>query len=307
VTAAVEPRKSRRPGKQTGPGPVRRYRWGVWALSAPAVLAMVALLGYPLIVQLITSLKSVNSTGDHGWVGLKNYGSVLTDGSFWHSVLVTAQFAAICLVLEFVLGLALALAVNRVLVGGGPMRVLILIPTMITPAVAAINFRLIMNANTGILNWFTSLVGLPEVNWVADPATAMWALAAVDIWRSTPFVILVLSAGLLSMSVDVLEAAQLDGASAWRTLVLIKMPMLTPLILVVVLFRIIDLFRTFDLPFILTQGGPAELTNVASLQIYADMFSGYFTSYAATEGIIFTAITLVFGLMLVRSLRADQS
>jgi multiple sugar transport system permease protein len=270
--------------------------------SLPAILFLGVFMVYPLVDQVRVSLRSVSNDNDGGFVGIDNYVSVLQDSNFWNSVLITLQFALSCLILELALGLGLALAISRIVRGGGVLRTLVLIPTMITPAVAAINFRLIANYSTGILNWLLSLVGIPPVDWVGDPRTAMAALVAADVWRNTPFVMLVLSAGLLSLPQDVTEAAELDGATWWRLLVFIKLPLLAPLILIVVLFRIIDLLRTFDLPFVLTQGGPGQLTEVVSLRIYSDMFSGFFTSYAATEAIVFTALTLVLSLALVRFL-----
>jgi multiple sugar transport system permease protein len=270
--------------------------------SLPAILFLGIFMVYPLADQVWVSLRSISNDNDGGFVGIDNYISVVQDTNFWNSVLITLQFAISCLVIELALGLLLALAISRIVRGGGAVRTLVLIPTMITPAVAAINFRLIANYSTGILNWLLSLVGLPAVDWVGNPRTAMAALVAADVWRNTPFVMLVLGAGLLSIPQDVTEAAELDGAAWWRLLLFIKLPLLAPLILIVVLFRIIDLFRTFDLPFVLTQGGPGQLTEVVSLRIYSDMFSGFFTSYAATEAIIFTALTLILSLALIRFL-----
>jgi multiple sugar transport system permease protein len=274
--------------------------------ALPAVLFLGVFMVYPLVDQVSVSLRSISNDNDGGFVGVDNYVSVLQDANFWNSVLVTLQFALSCLVIQLMLGLGLALAISRIVLGGGALRTLVLIPTMITPAVAAINFRLIANYSTGILNWLLSLVGLPAIDWVGDPRTAMAALVVADVWRNTPFVMLVLSAGLMSIPQDVTEAAELDGASWWSHLILIKLPLIAPLILIVVLFRIIDLFRTFDFPFVLTQGGPGQITEVVSLRIYSDMFSGFFTSYAATEAIVFTALTLAISLVLIRFLGAAR-
>jgi multiple sugar transport system permease protein len=272
----------------------------------PAAVLLAIVVVYPLINDVRLSLQHISPGVDEPFVGLRNYKAVFADGAFWHSVWVTLRYTVISLVVEFVLGLGLALLMTKIVRGGGALRTLILIPTMLTPSVAAINFRNLLNYDFGLVNYFIGLFGGTPRPWLADSGFSLAALVATDVWRSTPFFVLVLSAGLLSLSPEVMEASELDGASGWRKLISVQIPMLIPLILVTVLFRVIDLFRTFDTVFTLTSGGPGNATNVTSMQIYTDMYVGQYTSYAATEAVVFLLLTLVISVLVVRLMRAQR-
>ncbi len=184
---------------------------------------------------------------------------------------------------------------------------MILIPTMLTPAVAAINFRNLLNYDSGLINYFVTLFGGHPQAWLASSGYSFAALVLTDVWRSTPFFVLVLSAGLVALSPEVIEAAELDGAGGWSKLRYIQIPMLVPLILVTVLFRVIDLFRTFDTVYTLTNGGPGNATNVVAMQIYNDADVGQYTSYAATEAAVFMLLTLLVSFSLIRVMRSQRT
>ena len=273
----------------------------------PAFCLLVVLIGWPVLNGVLLSLQRITPTAAPGWIGFANYQSVLSDGVFWKTVQVTLLFSVISLVVEFCLGLALALMLARVVRGAGLIRTLILIPVMLTPAVAAINFRVMLNFDYGLINYLLERLGLHAHAWVSEQGIGpMAALVMTDVWRSTPFFVLVLSSGLLALPQDMIEAADIDGASTWRRLVYVKMPLLFPLLLVTILFRIIDLFRTFDIVYVLTQGGPGTTTTVTSLQIYNDLTVGNFTSYASTEAVVFMVLTLVVSVFLIRILRRQD-
>ncbi len=195
----------------------------------------------------------------------------------------------------------------RVVRGSGVLRTLLLIPTMLTPAVAAINFRVMLNYDYGLINYLISQLGLPPQAWVSQPGIApLAALVLTDVWRSTPFFMLVLSSGLLALPHETLEAADVDGVGSWRKLFYVKIPLLLPLLLVTILFRVIDLLRTFDIVYVLTQGGPGTSTTVTSLLIYNDMAIGNFISYASTEAVIMMLLTATVSVVLIRVLRAQD-
>jgi ABC-type sugar transport system permease subunit len=304
------------PSVKTGPRARRAGRFAALrhpqrraalAFAAPAALLLAALVVWPLIDGIRLSLHRISPTATGEWAGLANYKAVFADAAFWHSVVVTLEFAVLALVIEFLLGFGLALLMSKIVRGGGVLRTLVLIPTMLTPAVAALNFRTMLNYDFGVINYVIEQFGVAARPWVSDPSTALLALVATDVWRSTPFFVLVLTAGLLALSPEMLEAADLDGANAWKKLIYVKVPMLLPLILVTVLFRVIDLFRTFDIVYVLTQGGPGDTTDVASLRIYNDMYIGNFTSYAATEATVFMVLTLIVaGLLVPHPPRTDD-
>jgi multiple sugar transport system permease protein len=287
-------------------GKPRQERKAAIAFALPAVLFLVVLLLYPLLDDVRLSLVRISGPLEEGFVGLRNYSAVFSDADFWHSVWVTLKYTVVSLAVELVLGFGLALLMVRIVRGGGLLRTLILVPTMLTPAVAALNFRTLLNFDFGLVNYFASKVGISPKAWIADSTTAFIALVATDVWRSTPFFVLVLSAGLLALSPEILEASELDGANGWRKLIHIQIPMLVPLILVTVLFRVIDLFRTFDTVYVLTNGGPGAATEVASLRIYTDMYIGQYTSYAATEATVFMFLTLIASGLVVRILRLQR-
>ncbi len=284
-----------------------RRRRTALLFGLPAFVLLGILIGWPVLDGFLISLQRITPTAAPGWIGIANYKAVLTDGVFWDTVRVTLIFSVICLVIEFSIGLALALMLARVVRGAGVIRTLILIPVMLTPAVAAINFRVMLNYDYGLINYLLEHVGFKSHAWVSEGGIGpMLALIMTDVWRSTPFFVLVLSSGLLALPQDAIEAADIDGASTWRRLTLVKMPLLFPLVLVTILFRIIDLFRTFDIVYVLTQGGPGTATTVTSLQVYNDLTVGNFTSYASTEAMVFLVLTLVVSVFLIRILRRQD-
>lgn len=297
---AIGPPVRQRPRVQTG------ERRAAVLLALPAAVLLLGLLAYPLVDDLRLSVAHISPGVNEAFVGLRNYRAVFTDRGFWTTVVITLKYALTCLVIELVIGFALAVLMAKIVRGGGLLRTLILIPTMLTPAVSAINFRNLLNYDLGLVNYLTGLVGIAPRAWLASPATAFAALVGTDVWRSTPFFVLVLSAGLLALSPEMMEASELDGATGWQKFVHIQIPMLVPLILVTVLFRVIDLFRTFDTVFTLTNGGPGNSTNVTSMQIYNDLYVGQYTSYAATEAVVFMLLTLTVSGLVVRALRSQR-
>lgn len=294
--------RARRRGRPGGITPDRR---SAILFALPALVMLLVFIAYPLVDDVRLSLAHVSPISNEGFVGLQNYAAVLTDGVFWRSVGITARFAALSLVIELAIGFGLALLMVRIIRGGGTLRTLILIPTMLTPSVAAINVRNLLNYDLGLVNYVTGLFGIAPRPWLADSGYATAALVLTDVWRSTPFFVLILSAGLLALSPEVMEAAELDGARGWQKFVYMQIPMLMPLILVAVLFRIIDLFRTFDTVYALTNGGPGNSTNVTSMQIYSDMYVGQYVSYAATEAVVFLLLTLVASAFVLRLMRVQ--
>jgi len=290
------------------PGRRRGYlvdRRATLLFSFPAAALLLVLIAYPLLDDVRLSLAHISPSTNESFVGVQNYEAVLSSSEFWNSVWITARYTLLSLVIELALGFGLALLMTRIVRGGGTLRTLILIPTMLTPSVAAINFRNLLNYDFGMVNWFVGLFGIAKQPWLADSGYALAALVLTDIWRSTPFFVLVLSAGLLALSPEVMDAAELDGARGWQKFVYMQVPMLMPLILVTVLFRVIDLFRTFDTVYALTNGGPGNSTAVTSMQIYNDMYVGQYTSYAATEAVVFMALTLVVSLFVLRLMRSQ--
>lgn len=258
--------------------PTRRRRTncaGI-ALVTPALLMVGALIVLPLLASLAASLTNYALTSGHAtWVGLGNYFDLLIGdggdaGTFRAALGHTLRFAFVSVAIEFVLGFALALLLNRVVRLGGLARTLLVIPIMVAPTVSALQWRWILDPDNGILNYIGMRLGLlasPQL-WLIQPQAAFWTLVLVDVWQTTPFVMLFLLAGLQSLPADPYEAARVDGASSFQIFLRLTLPLLRPVILSVLLLRFIDAFRIFDIAYVLTRGGPAYATDMVSLYTY---------------------------------------
>jgi multiple sugar transport system permease protein len=282
-------------------------RLPVWVLFlAPTVLVLLAITIFPLVYSLALSLHAwtMGARGGWRWVGLQNFAMILrADPYFWTSVRVTLTYVGAAVGVELLLGLGIALLLNRRPDGrGGLVQTLLILPTMMTPVVVGIVWRLLYNPELGFLNYLLSLVGLPPQNWLGDLDTALAAVVIADIWEWTPFVALVLLAGLRAMPPEPFEAGAIDGASGWQVFRYITWPLLQPTILVAVLIRLMDAFKTFDLVFVLTKGGPGMSTEVLSYYTYRYGFKFFHMGYAAALSYILLLIVVLISQLFVNRL-----
>jgi multiple sugar transport system permease protein len=266
---------------------------------APAVAVLLALSIYPLFYSLKLSL-----TGPSG-LTLANFARLFTDRYFALALGQTLVFTAAALAAEFTLGLALALLVDSLGRGRGLFRAGLLVPMLLPPVVAAVIWRLIYNPQFGVLNATLAQLGLDtrRLTWTSGENTALLSVILVDIWEWTPFLFLLLTAGLQAIPRDPLEAARLDGASPWQILRDITLPLLKPTIVLAVLLRAMDLARIFDQVFLLTQGGPGFATETASLYIYRTAFRFDQFGYAAAMSFVILAVTALAARAFLRLLR----
>jgi len=218
------------------------------------------------------------------FVGLGNYLASLRDATFLNSLEVTLEFVFLVVLLEFFLGLLLAVFLYYSSGATGIFRSVYLLPVSATPVVAALAWRWMYHPRAGIISFLFSFIGLEPPLFLSDPNLSLMAVILVDVWKHTPFVTLVLLAGLLGVPQSTCEAARVDGASENQLFFHIVLPQLKPVILVVLLIRTMDAFKTFDTVWMLTQGGPAETTNLLSILIYKTAFQffemGKATSYS---------------------------
>jgi len=234
------------------------------------------------------------------FVGFGNYLDILRDDRFQNALKVSGTIALWSIVAELVLGMIIALAIHREFTGRGMVRAAVLIPWALTTVVSAKMWQLIFQTDFGIVNRILGdlrLIGKP-VPWLASPDFAIWALIGAEIWKTTPFAALLLLAGLQLIPSDLYEASALDGASAWRTFWHVTLPLLRPTLLVVLLFRFIDVARMFDLPFVLTGGGPGFQTETLTMYTYRVLFQnlsfGMGSALAVTVFLIVLAFSFVF-------------
>ncbi len=275
-------------------------RWFGHLMLWPALLALALVFVYPLVYSFWLSLNVYNITRPARFVGAENYLNILRDPQVWESLRVSLTFAAISLTLQFLLGFGLALLLHRVVLFRGLIRTIIIIPLMLTPVVIGLNWRLMLNLDWGIINYFVRQLGFAPVNWVNNPRTALASLILVDVWHTTSFTVLVLSAGLASLPDEPFEAARIDGASGWQQLIFLTIPMLRPLILIVLLFRSYELIRVYDIVYAVTAGGPGRLTETISFHIFNRMFQGFQVGYASAVSYILFAISLALSALIIR-------
>ena len=272
----------------------RRHLTG-YLLLAPVVVVSAGVALVPVAATVWLSLhhrQPIFEISD--FVGLANYGFLVQDQRFWNALGNTAYFVAVSVSIELVLGLGFAVLLDCRFRGRGAARALVLIPWAV-PAVAAGRFwEWMFNPEVGVLNY---LLGA-RINWLGDPVWALHAAIIADVWKSTPFVVLLVLAGLQGVPRDLYRAAQVDGATEWQTFRKVTLPMIMPVLLLVLLFRTMDAARVFDLIVVLTGGGPANETETLVVYAYSLMYRtlqfGYGSAVAvATFGVIFL-VSLVY-------------
>jgi multiple sugar transport system permease protein len=289
--------------------PRRRRTWEPYYLVAPALLLTVTILLFPLVYSLYVSFLaySLSKPNEAPFVGLANYVAMATQPGFLLALWNTLVFTAGAVTLEFLLGLGFAMLMTREFRGQGLVRTCLMLPLFLTPSIVALNWSFMFYPRTGVIPWLLSLVGAPpQFPYLANPSTAMIALIVVDVWRATPFMFLILLAGLQSLPQESLEAAAIDGAGGWQTLRHITLPLLMPLILIALTIRGMDAFREFDLIFLLTQGGPGQKTEVISMLAYNTGFKFFDMGRASAMAYIILFLVLAFSIYFVKRLRDMQ-
>jgi len=277
---------------------------------APALSAILLIALFPLAWTLWESVHLHDLRMPwlgKPFIGLRNYGDALVDGRFWQALGHTAFFAAASISLELVLGLALALAMNRAFRGRGLVRAAVLVPWAIPTVVAALLWRFLFDAQAGIVNAMLVKTGVLDapIVWFVRAATAWVPIILADVWKTTPFVALLLLAGLQNIDASLYEAAATDGAGAGWQLRHITLPLLKPAILVVLIFRTLDAFRVFDLIYVLSGGGPGTSTEPISLYAFNALLQNLEFGYGSALSVIIFAVTLGLAVLYIKGLGAD--
>ncbi|HLW76276.1 MAG TPA: sugar ABC transporter permease [Bryobacteraceae bacterium] len=267
---------------------------------APALAILFALSVYPLIFSVKVAL-----TGSHGEFTLANFTRLAHDSVLAAAAAQTLVFTLAALAIEFGLGLALAVLIDSLARARSFFRAGLLVPMLLPPVVAAVAWRLIFNPQFGVLNGTLRQLGIPtsRLLWTGGSHSALASVILVDVWEWTPFLFLLLSAGLQAIPPEPLEAARIDGASAWQIFRDVTLPLLKPVIVLALLLRAMDLVRIFDQIFILTQGGPGTATETVSLYIYRTAFRFSNFGYAAAMSFVLLAVTILFSRTLLRAVR----
>jgi multiple sugar transport system permease protein len=283
----------------TGPARARRPGERPAAFLAPAVVVLAAVTALPILHVSALSLARYTLLGEGpAWAGLANYRRLLADARFWNALGNTAYFTVASVALELALGLAVALLLHRPLPARGLLRAVVLIPWALPVTVSARMWEWMLEVDHGVVN---ALLGA-RVNWLGSPAWAIHVAIATDVWKMTPFVALLLLAGLQAIPPELERAARVDGASAWTIFRRVTLPLLAPLLLMVVVFRTIDALRVFDAIYVLTGGGPGNSTETLSIYAYKILFQtldlGYGAALAVAMFLLAGGVTAVYARLL---------
>ncbi|MEZ4863228.1 MAG: sugar ABC transporter permease [Caldilineaceae bacterium] len=298
ATQAIE---KKRPvaGKEALSAAAKRTERLAWLFLLPTLLVVVLVAGYPLFNTIYVTFFEAKLGSAKAWeyVGFKNYVTLLGNAGWWAAVGNTIKFTVASVVFELVLGLGIAVVVNSKFPGRGLMRTSMLVPWAIPTAVSSQMWKWMYHDVFGVVNdFFTRIVPiLPQkIAWIASDSTAIWALVAVDVWKTTPFMALLLLAGLQLIPADVYEAASVDGATGWRQFVTITLPMLRPAIVVALIFRTLDALRVFDIIWIMTSGafGTESMATFNQRQLVQFQKLGYGSTVSV-------AIFVVIGIFVV--------
>jgi multiple sugar transport system permease protein len=286
---------------------MKRERALPYLLIAPTVAILLALSIYPLLYAVRVSLQT-GSPSSPRWT-LQNFTRLASDNFFLDALSHTLVYALVALTFEFLLGLSLAVLLNGRLRGRNFFRATLLIPMMLPPVVVGVVWRLMLNPNFGAINGTLKGFGLPTeaLTWTASPRLALASVIMVDIWQWTPFMFLILLAGLQAIPQEPYEAAKIDGSSHWQTFRHITLPLLKPAILIALLLRTMDLLRVFDQIFILTEGGPGFATETISLYIYRTAFRFGDFGYAAAMSFVLLLVTNIISLFYIRLLQRQET
>lgn len=283
----------------------RREQLIGWLLLIPALLVLSLVFVYPIVRAFWLSLFTENLSTQLQPVfsGLANYSRMLGDGRFWQSMGNTTIFTVVSVLLELVLGMGIALVLNQSFRGRGVVRTIAIIPWALPTAIMGLAWTWIFNDQYGVVNDLLQRLGLIQtgISWLGEPTLAMMALIIADVWKTTPFISIILLAGLQSIPQDLYEAHSMDGANPWQSFCQITLPLLMPQILIALLFRFAQAFGIFDLVQVMTGGGPAGATETVSIYIYSTVMRYLDFGYGAAL-VVVTFLLLILAVAITARL-----
>lgn len=300
---AEAPEKGRKKGRKKVTERAKAERRLGWLLCAPAVLAMLLVTAYPIIYAFILSLQRVDLRfpDEGGWVGLNNYIDVLSSELWWTDVFNTVFITVISVSIEFAFGMAIALVMHKAIFGRGTIRTSVLIPYGIITVVAAFSWQFAFQPDTGFINQLPLIAD--DKNWFGDRFSSFAVIILAEVWKTTPFIALLLLAGLTTIDEGLYEAAKIDGANAVKRFVRITLPLMKPAILVALLFRTLDAFRVFDTIFIMTRG--AQDTESVSILGYNQLISRLNLGLGSAVSVLIFLLVLMIAFLFVRGFGAS--
>lgn len=276
-------------------------------LMALPALALTLPVLYPFIQSIYYSMTTYSLTSPvKNFIWFENYIWLFTSAEFWNSVKVSFVYTISAVGIELILGLIIAILLNQETFLAKIFRPLLLLPLMIAPIIGTLMWKLMMSPEFGVLNYFLSYIGMRDFQWASAANSAMFSVVMIDVWMFTPFIALLLLAGLRSMPAPPFEAAMVDGASRWFTFKTLTLPMLMPFIIVSVVFRLIDSLRQFDIIFGLTKGGPGSVLMNFQVSAYTTAFTYTKVADGSALMIVNWVIIYVISMFLVKFWRKSQ-
>ena len=281
-----------------------------YTLVAPTVIVLLAITVYPLIYNVWNSLHHdvVTSGLPPTFAGLANYQRIFTDNLFVPSLVRTVGFTVVSVAVETVIGLALALALNRRFPGRGLVRAAVFIPWAVPTVVSAQLWKNMFDPQYGFVNYLLTALHLPlaSTTWLGQTSTAWAAILIADAWRNTPFMAIVLLAGLQVIPGDIYEAARIDGATAWQAFRRLTLPLIKPALMVALVFRTLQSFLIFDVVYNMTGGGPGDSTSVLSYLNYQAFLVDFDFGYGGAISVALVVFALLIAAAYVRAFRIEQ-
>jgi multiple sugar transport system permease protein len=279
----------------------RRINLLPYLLSLPALIVCIGIL-IPFFTAVYYSMLRfrLNLPALKGFIWFDNYKNFLTDPEFWNTVRVSLLYTGLTVGVELVLGLVIALLLQRQTRFNNIVSILLLLPLMTAPALAALMWKLMTNPNFGILSYFVQLLGFHDFKWASSPSTALFTVVLVDVWVYTPFIMILLLAGLRSLPQQPFEAAALDGVPRRFVFFRITLPMLMPYIITASLFRLLDSIQQFDIIYAMTQGGPGNTLLVFQVRSYLEFYQYTNVGKSAALLIILWAITYLLSNIFIK-------
>ena len=273
-----------------------------WVFSLPVLIFMAVMVVIPIVMTLVFSLCDWNLLMGTGmklnWG--KNYLDVLGSREFWQSLAITFYYTGLATVAELLLGVAIALILNREFIGKNAVKTIVLLPYMMAPVAVGLMWMLFYEPSSGLINYIFSVVGLPRSSFVSAKETVIPAIVVVETWQMTPMVVIVCLAGLSSLPADPMEAARVDGATPVQAFFKITLPLLTQTLFSIGLLRFIDIFKSFDLIYALTKGGPANASRTLNLYAYETAFSYYKFGTSSTMLMILFVIVMILSIVVMK-------
>jgi multiple sugar transport system permease protein len=271
----------------------------------PATALLVGLTIVPFAVSLGFSFTNLSlvTPGDVRGIWLENYQNLFASEEFWSALRITLIFTTSAVCIQLLLGVAIAVLLHHETRAVPALRLVYLLPLAITPVAAVFTFRMMFNPTLGVFNFFLKQIGMPPQDWLGTPGMALLSILIVDCWQWTPFILLIAMGGLAALDEEPLEAAAMDGAGPWHIFWHHTLPMLFPYLMVAVVFRAIDAFKTFDIIFVLTGGGPGIATRTLNLLAYKQGIEFLALGYAAAIAIVMLIVTIGASQALLRRVK----